>query len=92
MAQVAQGVSPDLPPAGAAACGERREVYTDGACVDPLDPLPARAAWAIVVPGVGGGTWAGPVDGPQTAQRGELYAALAALTAVTGLIHFLTDN
>eukprot|EP00974_Lingulodinium_polyedra_P007078 671158-Lingulodinium_polyedra.AAC.1 len=92
MAQVAQGASPDLPEHGAVAGGGRREVYTDGACVDPLDPLLARAAWAIVVPGEGGGTWAGPVDGPQTAQRGELYAAVAAMTAVSGQLHLLTDS
>eukprot|EP00974_Lingulodinium_polyedra_P080208 7768676-Lingulodinium_polyedra.AAC.1 len=42
----------------------------------------ARAAWAIVVPGDGGGAWAGPAQGPQTARRGELYAAVAAAGAV----------
>eukprot|EP00974_Lingulodinium_polyedra_P111280 10764515-Lingulodinium_polyedra.AAC.1 len=68
MAQVAQGVCPGLPPDGPVPAQSRREVYTDGACVDPLDTLLARAAWAIIVPGPGGGTWAGPVDGPQTAQ------------------------
>eukprot|EP00974_Lingulodinium_polyedra_P055990 5384405-Lingulodinium_polyedra.AAC.1 len=52
----------------------------------------ARAAWAVVVPDEGGRTWAGPVYGQQTAQRGELYAALAALTAVAGAFVLYTDS
>eukprot|EP00974_Lingulodinium_polyedra_P114036 11041162-Lingulodinium_polyedra.AAC.1 len=52
----------------------------------------ARAAWAVVVPSEGGRTWAGPVHGQQTAQRGELYAALAALTAVAGALTLYTDS
>eukprot|EP00974_Lingulodinium_polyedra_P015050 1456964-Lingulodinium_polyedra.AAC.1 len=60
LAQVAQGVDPELPPHGAAAGAATDVVYSDGACHDPQDPLMARAAWAIRVPGSGGGEWAGP--------------------------------
>eukprot|EP00974_Lingulodinium_polyedra_P089197 8649751-Lingulodinium_polyedra.AAC.1 len=62
MSQVAQGVDPELPGVGAAgaAADGAPEVYSDGACTDPEDPLLERAAWAIHVPGAGGGTWAGP--------------------------------
>eukprot|EP00974_Lingulodinium_polyedra_P066213 6407474-Lingulodinium_polyedra.AAC.1 len=60
MAQVAQGVDPELPQLAVGAQRGTREVYSHGACVDPEDPLMARAAWDITVPGAGGGTWAGP--------------------------------
>eukprot|EP00974_Lingulodinium_polyedra_P130108 11212567-Lingulodinium_polyedra.AAC.1 len=76
MAQVAKGVDPELPQAGAARGDAPRVVYSDGACVGPQDPLLARSTWAVHIPGAGGGMWAGPVQGPQTAQRGELYAAV----------------
>eukprot|EP00974_Lingulodinium_polyedra_P050905 4895819-Lingulodinium_polyedra.AAC.1 len=46
LAQVAQGVDPELPPQGAAAAATADVVYSDGACYDPQDPLMARAAWA----------------------------------------------
>eukprot|EP00974_Lingulodinium_polyedra_P044191 4240422-Lingulodinium_polyedra.AAC.1 len=82
LAQVAQGVDPELPRQGAAAGADAGIVYSDGACYDPQDPLMARAAWAIHVPGEGGGVWAGPVQGAQTAQRGELMAAVAATVAM----------
>eukprot|EP00974_Lingulodinium_polyedra_P075441 7310926-Lingulodinium_polyedra.AAC.1 len=52
----------------------------------------ARAAWAAHAPGEGGNTRAGPVQGPQTAQRGELFAAVAAVEAVDGPVRLLTDN
>eukprot|EP00974_Lingulodinium_polyedra_P103414 10013962-Lingulodinium_polyedra.AAC.1 len=78
MAQVAQGVDPEPPSHGAAAGAAADVIYSDGACYDPQDPLMARAAWAIHVPGRGGGDWVGPVQGAQTAQRGELMAAVAA--------------
>eukprot|EP00974_Lingulodinium_polyedra_P115553 11155770-Lingulodinium_polyedra.AAC.1 len=71
-AQDAQGVDPELPAPGQLPPpppGRRWEVYTDGACIEPRDPRLARAAWAVVVPGAGR-TWAGPVQGQQTAQRG----------------------
>eukprot|EP00974_Lingulodinium_polyedra_P108090 10462577-Lingulodinium_polyedra.AAC.1 len=78
MSQAAQGVDPELPAIGAGARGEPSEVYSDGACYDPQDPLMARATWAVHIPGPRGGAWAGPVHGAQTAQRGELLAAVAA--------------
>eukprot|EP00974_Lingulodinium_polyedra_P049023 4712989-Lingulodinium_polyedra.AAC.1 len=52
----------------------------------------ARAAWAIHVPGAAGGTWAGPVQGSQTAQRAELMAAVAAARAVPRAFLLLTDS
>eukprot|EP00974_Lingulodinium_polyedra_P111962 10832793-Lingulodinium_polyedra.AAC.1 len=52
----------------------------------------ARAAWAIHVPGPGGGTWVGPVAGAQTAQRGELLAAVAAARAVPQDFLLVTDS
>eukprot|EP00974_Lingulodinium_polyedra_P060396 5822823-Lingulodinium_polyedra.AAC.1 len=54
MAQVAQGVDPGLPEAVVPVGQALREVYSDGACADPEDPLVAHAARAIVVAGVGG--------------------------------------
>eukprot|EP00974_Lingulodinium_polyedra_P087889 8522130-Lingulodinium_polyedra.AAC.1 len=78
MAQVAHGVDPELPPAARVRGDGPHEVYSDGACLDPEDPLMARAAWAARVPGEGGGTWAGPAQGPQTALRGEFIAAVVA--------------
>eukprot|EP00974_Lingulodinium_polyedra_P074667 7235661-Lingulodinium_polyedra.AAC.1 len=52
----------------------------------------ARAAWAIHVPGDGGGGWAGPVQGAQTAQRGELMAAVAATLAMPRGFLLVTDS
>eukprot|EP00974_Lingulodinium_polyedra_P065470 6330001-Lingulodinium_polyedra.AAC.1 len=53
MAQVARGVDPELPPAARVRGGGPREVYSDGACLDPEGPLMARAAWAVHAPGDG---------------------------------------
>eukprot|EP00974_Lingulodinium_polyedra_P019900 1923042-Lingulodinium_polyedra.AAC.1 len=52
----------------------------------------ARAAWAVHVPGEGGGVWAGPVQGAQTAQRGELLAAVAACRAAPRGFLLVTDS
>eukprot|EP00974_Lingulodinium_polyedra_P081771 7917897-Lingulodinium_polyedra.AAC.1 len=66
--------------------------FSDGACDCPQDPLLARAAWAVRIPGVHGGCWAGPADGAQTAQRGELAAAVAACLLVTQRLVLVTDS
>eukprot|EP00974_Lingulodinium_polyedra_P046042 4413932-Lingulodinium_polyedra.AAC.1 len=52
----------------------------------------ARAAWAFAAPAAGGRAWAGPAQGQQTAQRGELFAAVAAITAAAGALLLLTDS
>eukprot|EP00974_Lingulodinium_polyedra_P013293 1289141-Lingulodinium_polyedra.AAC.1 len=66
--------------------------FIDGACDCPQDPLLARAARAVYIPGDYGGTWAGPADGAQTAQRGELLAAVAACALVTQCLILATDS
>eukprot|EP00974_Lingulodinium_polyedra_P018253 1765438-Lingulodinium_polyedra.AAC.1 len=58
--------------------GGTLEVCSDGACADQEeDPRSARVAWAFHIPGPRGGSWTGPVAGHQSAQRGELSAAVA---------------
>eukprot|EP00974_Lingulodinium_polyedra_P017297 1677401-Lingulodinium_polyedra.AAC.1 len=52
----------------------------------------ARAAWGVYIPGPYGGTWAGPADGAQTAQRGELLAAAAGRALATQDLILITDN
>ncbi len=65
-------------------------VWTDGSCVDPRDPLLARAAWAFVAQD--GSVQVGPVRGRQTAQRAEAAAVLAALRATQGDLLVVTDS
>ena len=72
-----------------------RTVYSDGACLRPQDPLLARAGWGVCVAderGRPGRTLAGPVDGPQTAQRAEVLAALAAVGSVEGALDLVSDS
>ncbi len=58
--------------------------WTDGACASPNDQLLARAAWSFV--SESGEVCSGPVGGPQTAQRAEIMALLAAsLSGSAGL-------
>eukprot|EP00974_Lingulodinium_polyedra_P091368 8858088-Lingulodinium_polyedra.AAC.1 len=52
----------------------------------------ARAAWAIHIPSRGGNERAGPVQGAQTAQRGELLAAVAAVRAMPRGFLLVTDS
>eukprot|EP00974_Lingulodinium_polyedra_P086644 8398386-Lingulodinium_polyedra.AAC.1 len=52
----------------------------------------ARAAWAAHAPRRGQNAWAGPVDGAQTAQRGELTAALAACRLATQPLILVADS
>jgi ribonuclease HI len=73
----------------------RRKVWSDGSCLNPLDPLLARAAWGIRVQGIGEAVpvdLAGPVNGAQTAQRAEVAAALAAARAVNAPIELVSDS
>eukprot|EP00974_Lingulodinium_polyedra_P049443 4751693-Lingulodinium_polyedra.AAC.1 len=69
-ATAASAVGPGLP--GPLPPGEGGPVlaFSDGACDHPHDPMLARVAWAVRLPGRGQGVWSGPVDGAQTAQRG----------------------
>eukprot|EP00974_Lingulodinium_polyedra_P079709 7718974-Lingulodinium_polyedra.AAC.1 len=58
----------------------------------PRGPLLARAAWAIVAPTFVGGAWAIPVQGHQTAQRGEFVVAVVVWEAVSQPLFLLTDG
>eukprot|EP00974_Lingulodinium_polyedra_P077459 7500110-Lingulodinium_polyedra.AAC.1 len=66
--------------------------FNDGARNCPEDPLLARAARGVQIPGGHGGARAGPVDGAQTAQRGELMAAVAACELARQPLILATDN
>eukprot|EP00974_Lingulodinium_polyedra_P004563 428989-Lingulodinium_polyedra.AAC.1 len=68
-AAAATRVDPQLPRALPPREGGAVMAFSDGACDCPQDPLLARAAWAVHIPGAHGGCWAGPADGAQTAQR-----------------------
>jgi ribonuclease HI len=73
----------------------RRKVWSDGSCLHPLDPLLARAAWGIRVQSSDAEAhvdMAGPVDGPQTAQRAEVAAAVAAARAVNEPAELVSDS
>jgi ribonuclease HI len=88
---------PQLPaPVPVAPAALRRVVWSDGSCVHPLDPLMARSAWGLRVDANGdeGRAFdlAGPVDGPQTAQRAEVTAALAAVQSVAEPVELVSDS
>ena len=72
-----------------------RTVWTDGSCLNPRDPLLARAGWGLRVAAAEGGEpvdCSGPVGGTQTAQRAEVVAALAASRVWAGPIDLATDS
>ena len=67
-----------------------RELYSDGSCLDPGDENIAVASWGSHTRSHG--TFCGPGAGTQTAQAGEVEAALqAAMVAATGATLY-TDN
>ena len=57
-------------------------MYSDGGFIHPNDPALATASWACS--DTRGRVWGGAVPGKQTAQAGEVYAALAAATLTQG--------
>eukprot|EP00959_Pyramimonas_sp_CCMP1952_P163663 3421353-Pyramimonas_sp.AAC.1 len=60
----------------------------DGEC-----PLLARAGWGARLAGPAGPQGSsGPVDGPQTAQRAELTAAVHAVSLAAGPVEVMTDS
>ena len=66
LAEAAGGDDPQLPAQAALLPGApRRTVWSDGACLQPADPLLARAAWGLWAEGQGlaAPNLAGPVDG-----------------------------
>lgn len=68
--------------------------YTDGSVVDGRDPLLARASWAAVLvdeAGVVTMQGRGSVEGPQTALRVELAAALWVAEGSAGQVPVGTD-
>ncbi len=71
-------------------CVDAQTLWSDGSCLDPLDPVLACAAWAIV--DEGGRPWSGPVPGQQSAQRAEVAAVAAALAATPGALEVVTDS
>ena len=58
----------------------------------PPDPLLARAAWGLRCGGRGEPNLVGPVEGPQTAQRAEVTAAVAAARATGAPVDLVTDS
>ena len=70
----------------------RTTVWTDGGCLYPKDPLMARAAWGLRVDSVENCNWGGPVQGRQTAQRGEVAAAVAASLLIERDLEVVTDS
>lgn len=73
----------------------RRKAWTDGACLQPTDPLLARAGWGLLLDGPGAATateHAGPVDGVQTAQRAELTAVAFAVSLASEPLEVCTDS
>ena len=83
-------------PHGAATAGPGRWlVYTDGACADRTDALVARAAWGLHVPAQRGVMERGravPVQGAQTARRGELTAVVPACRLLPGGLAVVSDS
>ena len=100
LAQEAAEDDPQLPAPPPLRAGARQTVYSDGACLHPTDPLLARAGWGLCMPpppptaAASGPARAlgGPVGGPQTAQRAEVTAALAAVGAVDMEIDLVSDS
>ena len=94
--KAAEEEDPGFPDRDAALpAGGRWLVYTDGACADPTDPLLARAAWGLHLPaqrGLAARGAAGPVQGRQTAQRGELSAVVAACRLLAGAADVVSDS
>jgi len=70
----------------------RTTVWTDGACLHPADPLMARAAWGLRADADESYNHGGPVQGCQTAQRGEVAATVAASLLVLGELEVVTDS
>lgn len=65
--------------------GERRLVYTDGAC----SGNPGPGGWGWVMPG---GAWASGAEDPSTNQRMELQAVLHAVTNLDGPLEIVSDS
>ena len=94
LAQEAAAADPRLPAPTPPRVGARQSVHSDGACLHPTDPLLARAGWGlhIAVAGQPARVLGGPVGGPQTAQRAEVTAAMAAIGAVDTDIDLVSDS
>lgn len=65
--------------------GERRLVYTDGAC----SGNPGPGGWGWVIPR---DSWASGAENPSTNQRMELLAVLHAVTHLEGRLEIVSDS
>ena len=85
--QLPDPAAPELPQG-------RVRAWTDGSCLRPADPLLARAGWGLRLEGLPGGRLEihGPVDGRQTAQRAELWAAVHACSQARAPLDVVTDS
>jgi len=68
-----------------AEAGERRSVYTDGAC----SGNPGPGGWGWVIPRQ---LWASGAENPSTNQRMELAAVLHAVTHLEGRLEIVSDS
>ncbi|CAK0818279.1 unnamed protein product [Prorocentrum cordatum] len=72
----------------------RVRAWTDGSCLHPGDPLLALAGWGVRLDGLPGKSFesCGPVDGRQTAQRAEVWAAVHACSLARAPLEVVTES